>query len=337
MNLWGKMMNKKVNHTINALDVAVIGISGRFPNSNNLDDFFHKLVEGEELISNFTQEELLLEGVPVELLNDNNYIKAKGIIDDEDVFDSAFFGYTPKDAEIMDPQIRLFHHCAWEALEDAGYVAEQYKGNIGLCAAASLNMQWHQYVSDNFGDIEALKPFANRDFLATLVAYKLDLKGPAYMINTACSSSLMAIHEACRNILTGECKMMLAGGVSLSTPQKQGYRYEDGMIMSSDGHLRPFDMDSNGAVGGSGVGVVLLKSLKNAMMDGDHIYAVIKGSAVNNDGNRKVGFTAPSIEGESKAIIKALKMAKVSSEDIVYVETHGTGTKLGDPTEIKAL
>ena len=329
-----RKMNKKIE---TGLEIAVIGMAGRFPQSENVEILFENLTKGKELISFFEDEELIMESISSELLNDEQYVKAKGVIKDDDKFDSQFFGYTPRDAEIMDPQIRLFHECAWSALEDAGYIAEEYKGNIGLYAAASGNMAWQQYIYETYGEFDMAKPYANRDFLAMIVAYKLDLKGPVYMVNTACSSSLVAIHEACRSILMGESKMMLAGGVSLSFPQKKGYRYQEDMIMAKDGHLRPFDLDSNGAVGGSGVGVVVLKALKHAIADGDHIYAVIRGSAVNNDGNRKVGFSAPSVEGQRLVIAKAMKMAGGLPQEMSFVETHGTGTKLGDPTEITAL
>ncbi|MBY9077397.1 methyltransferase [Paenibacillus sp. HN-1] len=331
------MSKKDVQSTLTGLEIAVVGMACRFPGAKDINQFWQNITNGVESISLFRNEELEAEGIEPTLLEHSNYIKAKGILNDAEYFDSSFFGYTPKEALVMDPQIRIFHECAWEALEDAGYNPHIYNGAIGLIAGASQNVKWPMIWMNSDEQENAKLPVANKDFLATLVAYKLNLKGPSYVLSTACSTSLVAVHQACRALLTGEAKMMLAGGVSVITPEKEGYLYEEDMILSPDGHCRPFDMSAKGTVGGSGAGIVVLKRLKDALSDHDHIYAVIKGTAVNNDGDRKVGYTAPSIEGQSTVIRKALQLAKVEADTICYVETHGTATNLGDPTEIEAL
>ena len=260
-----------------------------------------------------------------------------------EMFDAPFFGYTPREAEIMDPQKRVFLECAWQALENAGHASETRDSQIAVFAGEGANtylfnnlLPNRQLIEESLGSFQSML-FNEKDHLSTLVAYKLNLKGPALTIQTACSTSLVAVHLACQSLLSGDCNMALAGGVSLSFPQKSGYLYQEGGISSPDGHCRAFDASSQGTVGGTGAGIVVLKRLADAVEDGDHIYAVIKGSAINNDGSQKVGYTAPSVNGQAHAIMAAHAMAEVDPETITYVEAHGTGTVLGDPIEIAAL
>ncbi len=324
----------------NGLEVAVVGLAGRFPGANNTNEFWDNLKNGVESISFFTDSELKENGVDINCLNDPEYVKAKGMVSNAEYFDPYFFGYTPSEAEVMDPQLRVFFECVWEALENAGYDPFSYKKPIGLYAGAFDNESWRQKVS-LFGnsDVDMLTKtlLSNRDCLSTLISYKLNLKGPSLTLQTACSTSLVAIHMACQSLLNGECSIALAGGVSIMLPQITGYKYEEGMMLSPDGHCRAFDEKSKGTVMSNGAGVVVLKTLEDAINDGDHIYAVVKGSAINNDGNRKVGFTAPSVLGQAEVIRDSLMMAEVEEESISYIETHGTGTPVGDPIEIEAL
>lgn len=323
------------------LEVAVVGMACRFPGAKNIHHFWDNLANGRESITFFSKEELLEAGVEEEALDHEQYVRAKGAVDQHDHFDADFFGYSQREAEVMDPQIRMFHEVAWESLEDAGYNPETYQEPIGLFGAASANLYWQaasmlmrtNHSSEQFAAVQ----LTDKDFMNTKVSYKLNLKGPSVAVDTACSSSLTAIHMAARALITGECKMALAGGVTITTPHKKGYMYQEGMIMSPDGHCRAFDEQAEGTVGGEGCGVVVLKSLKQALKDKDHIYGVIKGSAYNNDGGRKVGYTAPSIEGQSEVIKKALNISRVEAESISYIEAHGTGTTLGDPVEIESL
>ncbi|MEH7633894.1 type I polyketide synthase [Bacillus pumilus] len=323
------------------LEVAVVGMACRFPSAKNIHQFWDNLSNGRESITFFSKEELLEAGVEKEALDHEQYVRAKGAVDQHDHFDADFFGYSQREAEVMDPQIRMFHEVAWESLEDAGYNPETYQEPIGLFGAASANLYWQaasmlmrtNHSSEQFAAVQ----LTDKDFMNTKVSYKLNLKGPSVAVDTACSSSLTAIHMAARALITGECKMALAGGVTITTPHKKGYMYQEGMIMSPDGHCRAFDEQAEGTVGGEGCGVVVLKSLKQALKDKDHIYGVIKGSAYNNDGGRKVGYTAPSIEGQSEVIKKALSISRVEPESISYIEAHGTGTTLGDPVEIESL
>lgn len=332
------MINEDNNRT--GLEIAIIGMSGRFPGAQNTDQFWANLKNGVESISVFTEAEMVNAGTPMDLLKRDNYIKAKGIIEDVDYFDSSFFGFTPNEAELLDPQIRLFFECVWEALENAGYNPVSYPKLIGLYAGATDNITWQAKVHlvDNSNvDMISRSLLCDKDLLSALIAYKLNLKGPVLSLQTNCSTSLVAIHLACQALLNGECNIALAGGISINFPQISGYRYEEGMIFSPDGHCRTFDAKSNGTVFSNGAGVVALKLLEDAIDDGDNIYAIIKGSAINNDGNRKIGFTAPSIKGQSEAIRDALKAAEVDPESITYLEAHGTGTPIGDPIEIEAL
>ncbi len=332
-------MKLKTNYT--GLEVAVIGMSGRFPGAQNLEEFWRNMVEGVESISRFSDDELIASGIDSELLKKNNFVKAKGVFPGLENFDADFFNYTPGDASVMDPQVRALHEEVYHALENAGYASEQYRGSIGLFIGATNNFAWEaqtlKAAENNGGHRFATVQLNDKDYAATRIAYSLNLQGPSVAVHSACSTSLYAVDLACRNILTGACSVAAAGGSGLTLPSKNGYLYEEGMINSPDGHCRPFDKEAKGTVEGNGLGIVILKRLDAAIKDRDNIYAVIRGSAVNNDGNRKVGFTAPSVEGQAEVIRRALVMADVPADSISYIETHGTGTALGDPVEIAGL
>ncbi|MDZ8110303.1 MAG: SDR family NAD(P)-dependent oxidoreductase [Nostoc sp. DedQUE12a] len=324
-------------------EIAIIGITGRFPGANNVEKFWENLRDGVESISRFTDEELLAAGVEATVLNDANYVKVGSIIDGIELFDAAFFGYTPREAEITDPQHRMFLESAWEALESAGYDSESYKGKIGVYAGVTnSNYLFTNLVSNKelIESIDALNIFIGneKDNLSTQTSYKLNLTGPSINVQNNCSTSLIAVHLACQSLLNGESDIALAGGVSIAKlPQKSGYHYQEGVLHSPDGHCRTFDANAKGTVFGDGLGIVVLKRLEDAIADGDFIHAVIKGSAINNDGSLKVGFTAPSVHGQREVISEALALAGVEADTISYVEAHGTATPLGDPIEIKAL
>jgi len=313
-------------------------MAGRFPGARNLGEFWENLINGVESISHFTDTELEASGIDPEILQHPNYIKAKGILEDIDAFDADFFGYPPREAERMDPQIRILHECSWEALENAGYNPESYEDLIGFYVGANENQEWLRRVQvlQSDGDVDSFL-LNYRDYVATRISNKLDLKGPSLTLLTACSTSMVAIHLACQALNRGECDMALAGGVSLSLPQKRGYFYQEGLMVSADGHCRAFDAKASGTVFGDGVGIVVLKTMRKALDDRDHIRAIVKGSAVNNDGNGKPGFTAPSVRGQKMVIEAAHRAACVDPEKIDYIEAHGTGTRLGDPVELKAL
>lgn len=322
--------------------IAIIGMSGRFPKAGNLDEFWQKLHDGEELITFFTDQELLDDGLDPAMLHNPHYVKACGLLQDYDMFDALFFGYSPREAEIIDPQQRFFLHCGWEALESAGYVSEAYKGRIGVFAGGGINTYFYNNLLANRDFLATVNQFQvftsnDKDYLATRLSYKLDLRGPSFGIQTACSTSLVAVHIACQNLLYGECDIAVAGAVTITFPQRRGYSYNEGEISSPDGHCRTFDAKAQGTVRSSGVGVIVLKRLEDAIADRDVIHAVIRGSAINNDGSRKVGFTAPSIDGQAEAISEALAIAGIDAESISYIEAHGTATPLGDPIEIAAL
>jgi natural product biosynthesis luciferase-like monooxygenase protein len=317
-------------------------MAGRFPNAANVDEFWTNLRNGAESITFFSDQELLQAGVNANHLRAPNYVRAKGMLEGSDLFDAGFFGFSPRDAEMMDPQRRIFLECAWHALENAGYCAENHEGAIGLFAGASVNTYLLNNLLPNRELIEKAgnlqTSIQNRtDHLSTRVAYELNLKGPAVTVQTACSTSLVAVHLACQSILNGECDMALAGGVTVSAPIVNGYLHQTGDIHSSDGHCRAFDANADGTVDGSGAGIVVLKRLEEAIADGDTIHAIIRGSAINNDGSLKVGYTAPSSHGQFQVIAEAQAVAGVPAETITYVEAHGTGTTLGDPIEIEAL
>lgn len=327
---------------MNQSNIAIIGMACRFPGANTIDHFWKNLRDGVESITVFSDAELLAAGVDPALLANPNYVKAGVLLPGLAEFDADFFGYTPREAEIMDPQQRIFLECAHEALEVAGYNSTTYPGAIGLYAGAGANNYLHYHLLPNrelcalVGEYQLLLG-NEKDHLPTRVSYKLNLKGPSLSVQTACSTSLVAVHLACQSLLGGECEIALAGGVSLPLLEKSGYLYQDGMILSPDGHCRAFDTNAQGTVGGAGVGVVVLKRLDDALADGDTIHAIIKGSAINNDGAEKVGYTAPSVAGQIQVIREAQAIADVDPTTIAYVETHGTGTILGDPIELDAL
>ncbi len=329
--------------TRDALDgIAIIGMAGRFPQAPNLQRFWENLCQGIEATSFFSDQELEQAGIPPELLRHPNYVKARGVLEDADLFDAGFFGYSPREAELTDPQIRLFLECAWEALESAGWNPEKFSGMIGVYAGMSFSSYIWQLAGEGM-DADSVSAFrilmggAEKDHLATTISYRLNLRGPSLNIQTACSTSLVAVHAAARAVMTYECDMAIAGGSTVNVPQRSGYMYEPGGIASADGHCRSFDADASGSLSGDGVGVVLLKRLEDAVAAGDPVYAVIKGSAINNDGRRKVGFTAPAVEGQAEVIALALAAAEVECESIGYVEAHGSATPMGDPIEIAAL
>jgi acyl transferase domain-containing protein/thioesterase domain-containing protein len=323
--------------------VAIVGLGGRFPGAGNLAEFWENLRRGVESIRPLTDQELLDGGADPSALRDPNYVKAASVLDGIELFDAPFFGFSPKDAAIMDPQHRVFLECAWEALEQAGWSADAFPGAIGVFAGSGMNsyLMFHLVPNQQLmasAGLFLLKQTGNdKDVLATRVSYQLNLTGPSMTIQTACSTSLVAVHVACQSLLNRECDMALAGGVTIEIPHRQGYLYREGEILSRDGHCRSFDADSTGTVFGSGAGVVVLRRLEDALADGDHIHAVIRGSAINNDGARKVGYLAPSVTGQAEVVAEALEVADVAAESISYVETHGTGTPVGDPIEIAAL
>jgi acyl transferase domain-containing protein len=338
-----QLANKTLKLMNNTLDgIAVVGMAARVPGAKNVDEFWENLRAGVESISFFTDEELGESGVEPSLLKDPNYVKAGAVLDNIEWFDASFFGYSPREAELIDPQQRLFLECAWEALESTGYNPGSYKGEIGVYAGVSENDYWMNNLRSNAILSASSSSFTSivandKDYVATRASYKLNLRGPAIAVQAACSTSLVAIHLACQALLNGECDMALAGGASLRVPHKRGYLYQDGMIHSPDGHCRPFDARARGTIFGNGLGIVVLKRLADAVNENDMIYAVIKGSAVNNDGAMKIGYTAPSETGQAEVIAEALEIAGVDPATVSCVEAHGTGTLLGDPIEIAAL
>lgn len=322
--------------------IAVIGLACHFPGAGNAEEFWQNLQAGKESVTFFTEEELRAAGVDPALLRDPHYVRASAILENIELFDAEFFGYTPREAEIIDPQQRLFLECAWEALEDAGYGDDREERRIGVYAGVGINtyllshLQTHPEIIENAGWLQMMVS-NEKDHLTTRVSYKLNLSGPSLSISTACSTSLVAIHLACQGLLNGECHLSLAGGVAFKVPQKAGYLYQEGGTSSPDGHCRAFDAQAQGTLPGNGVGVVVLKRLADALEDGDCIRAIIRGSAINNDGATKIGYTAPSVQGQAKVIAEALALAQVEPESIGYIEAHGTGTALGDPVEVRAL
>jgi phthiocerol/phenolphthiocerol synthesis type-I polyketide synthase E len=321
--------------------VALIGMAGRFPGAPGVRQLWRQLCEGVESIRPLSEEELRQAGVPAELSTRPDYVKAAAVLDDVKLFAASFFGFTPLEARITDPQQRIFLECSWEALEDAGYVPSSYPGRIGVYAGSGLSTYLFSCVLPA-GLVDTAGMFSlaignKPDFLPTQVSYRLNLRGPSVSVGTACSTSLVAVHIACLSLLNYECDLALAGGAQIAVPQTAGYLYQPGGVASPDGHCRAFDARGRGTVAGNGVGAVILKRLEEAVADGDHIYAAILGSAVNNDGAQKVGFTAPSVDGQADAVAGALAIAGIDSSSIGYVEAHGSGTELGDPIEIRAL
>lgn len=332
---------KKQLHPGSSTDIAVISMAGRFPGAHTIDELWALLKEGRETTSFFTKEELD-PYLPTELVADTDYVKARGIINNADQFDASFFGINPKLAELMDPQQRVFLEIAWEALENVGYLQEKYEGVVGVFAGSYNNTYYLNNVLSNKDLVDKLGSFQvmtynEKDFVATRTAYELNLKGPAVSVYTACSTSLLAIAQAVESIRNGRCDVALAGGVAITVPVKSGHLYQQGAMLSRDGHCRSFDADADGTVFSDGAGVVLLKSLEAAQRDGDTIYAIIKGTGISNDGGGKGSFTAPSAQGQANAITMAIEDARIDPSSITYLEAHGTATPIGDPIEIEGL
>jgi amino acid adenylation domain-containing protein len=327
--------------------VAIVGMAGRFPGAKNIQEFWRNLCAGVDSVTRFADSELE-DSFDAEIRGAANFVKARPILENVELFDAPFFAMHAREAELTDPQHRLFLECSWEALEDAGCDPATYAGAIGVFAGSSPNTYFLHNVC---GDRRTIEEFtsnyqvgcypmllgAGADFLATRVSYKLDLKGPSLTLQAACSTSLLAVAKACQSLLLYESDMALAGGVSITFPQKRGYQHLEGGMVSADGTCRPFDADASGTIFGSGAGVVALKRLEDALSDGDHVYAVIRGSGVNNDGASKVGFTAPSVAGQAAVIEMALAAAGVDARSVSYVECHGTATPMGDPIEVAGL
>ncbi len=328
--------------------IAVIGMAGRFPGADSLSVFWDNLRRGEESIVTLSEDDLLAAGIPEKTLVNHAYVRRAALLNGLEEFDADFFGFTPQAARMMDPQHRLFLQCAWHALEDAGYDPAQIDGSVGVYGTSTTsgyllhNLMSHKNPDLVMGqgvtfDMVNLSLQTDKDYLATRVAHQFNLRGPALSVQTACSSSLVAVHLACQSILNGECDMALAGGASLRIPHRVGYWYEAGSMVSPTGHCRPFDVRSDGTVFGSGVAAVILKSLEAAVDDDDRIHAVIRGSALNNDGSTKMTYAAPNAAGQADVIAEAHAIADVDAATISYVETHGTGTPLGDPIELEGL
>ncbi|HMJ12222.1 MAG TPA: type I polyketide synthase, partial [Polyangiaceae bacterium] len=323
--------------------IAVVGMAGRFPGARSVDEFWRNVSRGVESVKYFTDEELLAIGEAPETLADPAYVKAWPVLDDIELFDAGFFGMSPRDAAVMDPQHRFFLEVTWEAMEDAGYDPDSLQGPVGVFATNGMNtyMMHHlvtsREVMQNVGEWLARHTGNDMNFLATRVSYQMNLKGPSLNVQTACSSALVAVHLACQSLLSGESDMALAGASAFSMPQDRGYLYHEGEILSRDGHCRPFDAGSRGTLFGSGAGCLVLKRLSTALTDGDQIRALIRGTAINNDGSVKIGYLAPSVDGQARAIAEAIAISGVDPEGISYIEAHGTGTAVGDPIEIAAL
>ena len=323
--------------------IAIVGMSCRFANVRTLKEYWTLLSEGREAGESYSEDQLLAAGVSPALLRNPNYVRSGKPLSDMECFDAGLFGLSPRDASIMDPQHRHFLECSWEALENAGHTPKGFGGVIGVFAGSGHNAHMPYNLLTNSRLVEDTGLFLlrhtsnDKDFLSTRLSYLLDLRGPSINVQTACSTSMVAIHMAVQSLLGGECDMAIAGAATIELPHRQGYLFEAGEILSPDGHCRPFDVNSKGTVFGSGVAVLVLRRLENAIADGDHIHAVIRGSAINNDGASKAGYLAPSVDGQAMAIAEALAVAGVDPATVTHVETHGTGTPIGDPIEIAAL
>lgn len=328
---------------LQSTDIAIVGMAARFPGAPDVFRFWANLRDGVESIQFPSAEALRRAGVPDAHLTDPRYVRATAPIDGLSLFDPKFFGFSPREASVLDPQHRHFLEVCWEALESAGILPEAAAIPIGVFAGSGMNAYLPYHLFTNPDLMQSMGLFLvrhtgnDKDFLATRVSYCLDLKGPSINVQTACSTSLVAVHMACQSLLSGECGVALAGGVTLELPHGRGYFYEEGEILSPDGHCRPFEERSKGTVFGSGAGVVVLKRLADAIADGDYIHALIKGTSVNNDGSRKIGYLAPSVDGQAECVVEALQVAGLTARDISYVECHGTGTPVGDPIELTAL
>ncbi|HFC11942.1 MAG TPA: polyketide synthase [Anaerolineae bacterium] len=322
--------------------IAIIGLACRFPGASDATQFWHNLRHGVESISCLDTDTLDQMGVAEARYQQENFVPAEPLLAGIDQFDAAYFGYSPREAQLLAPQQRIFLQCAVTALENAGYDPEQFAGSIGVYAGMGLSTYLLFNLLNNAGldsaeDSDTIMLGNDKDFLATRVAYHLNLNGPALTTQTGCSTALVNTHLACDALLSYQCDIALAGGVSVAVPQSAGYLHQQGGITSADGHCRPFDAAGDGTVFGSGVGIVVLKRLEEAQADGDTILAVIRGSAINNDGALKLGYTAPSVDGQAQVIAQAQRVAGISAETVSFIETHGTATQLGDPIEFEAL
>ncbi|WP_405093365.1 amino acid adenylation domain-containing protein [Micromonospora sp. NBC_01392] len=322
--------------------IAVVGMAGRFPGARTVEEFWANIRDGVESVQEFTVEEMLADGADPARIDDPAYVRTGTFLPGVDEFDAAFFGFTPREAETLDPQHRLLLECAWHALEHAGHDPSRHPGRVGLFAGSGRSsylldhLSGHPELTGGLSEHQ-LSLGNDKDFLLSRVAYQLDLTGPAVTVATACSTSLVAVHLGRQSLLAGESDVVLAGGVSVFPAQRRGYLWHDGGIYSPDGHCRPFSADARGSIESSGVGVVVLKRLADAVAAGDTVYAVIRGSAINNDGARRTGYTAPGVAGQVEVISRALATAGVHPRSVGYVEAHGTGTSLGDPIEVAAL
>ncbi len=323
--------------------IAIVGMACHLPGAENINEYWHNLREGVESVENFTDEQLLAAGEDPAVLADPNYVRAQPLLKGFDRFDAKFWGFSPQDAAVTDPAHRIFLEVAYQSLEHAGHTGYDSEGTVGVFASSGASQYWMDNLNTNPQLIEEMGEFLVRhtgndmNFLATRLSYELDLRGPSLNIQTACSSSLVAVHMAVQSLLGGECDTAIVGGSTVLLPQGRGYLYRDGEIMSPDGHCRPFDAKSAGTVFGSGAGAIVLRRLDDAKEDGDSIYALIRGSAINNDGAQKVGYLAPGVEGQAGAVAEALEVSGVDAEDVSYIEAHGTGTLIGDPIEFEAL
>ncbi|KDA01437.1 type I polyketide synthase [Hyphomonas oceanitis] len=336
------MVNKENSADLSPHAIAIVGMAGRFPDAPDIDTFWRNILAGKESLRTFDAETLKSAGVPTATQDHPDFVAKGSPLDDVDMFDAEFFGLSAGEARIIDPQHRVFLECAWQAMEHAGYAPNQVDDPVGVFAGTGMNTYLLTHILSDPATVEAAGGYQlmlgnDKDFLCTRVSYKLDLRGPSATVQTACSTSLVAVEMACRALSRGECDMALAGGVSIGFPDKAGYLYQEGMIFSPDGHCRPFDVDAQGTRAGAGAGVVTLKRLADAQRDGDTIHAVIRGIAVNNDGGAKAGYTAPSIDGQAEVVAMAHALAGISPRTIGYMEAHGTATPLGDPIEIAAL
>lgn len=324
-------------------DIAIVGMAIRVPGCNTPEEYWQTIRDGIEQVKTYSDEDLLAKGVSKRTLSNRNYVKKGVPLQNVEQFDPEFFGFSPKEAAILDPQHRQFYEVAWEALERASHTPGNFDGQIGVFAGCGMGAYLHYNLLTNPDLVEDVGLFLlrhtgnDKDFLATRVSYAFDLRGPSINVQTACSTSLVATHLAVQSLLSFECDIALAGGVTIEMPHQIGYAYKEGEVLSPDGHCRAFDHNSKGTVFGSGAGVVALRRLKDALDDGDHIHAVIKASAVNNDGSSKVGYLAPSVEGQASAVAEALALGDIAADSIGYIECHGTGTPVGDPIEIAAL
>lgn len=328
-----------MSEAASGLEIALVGMACRYPGADDPEAFWANLAAGVDSISFFTPAELAAAGVGQEMIQHPDYVPAKGVLADIEGFSADFFGYSPEQAAMMDPQARLLHECAWEALADAGCDPRRQSEPIGAYIGGETNPFWLGRAGAGLGPGGQFQAslYGESKYFAALIAHRLDLRGPALTLQTACSSSLVAAHLACQGLLAGECRLALAGGVSIFVPHRVGYLYQEGMMLSRDGRCRPFADQANGAVFSDGLGLVALKRLDDALADGDAVYAVIRGSAINNDGAARAGFAAPGTRGQAEVIRTAFEAAAVDPETVGLVEAHGTGTRVGDAVEVEAL